>query len=1215
MLNFTIKLYHAYRAYDIQISGYNYGNSNWYSPSAVILGASVATALEVNFGYDSNMHLWVAIPAAQYTGLDVVYATNGYSQVTDIENLFTITLVDSLPETLQSTVTAYRPWYRNETVNEAVNASKVNNHTVDADVPSGAKFTDTTYTAATSVTAVGTTAVTGTSTNYARQDHVHNITLATGDNDGQVKIAGTNVSVKGLGSWAYKSSGSASDVGLGNVTNNKQVKGLSSGTTSGHLVTWGSDGYTVSDSGIAKGSVTTKITLSGTDYSASSNTITITKANLQSAVQDDSLVLMTAAERSKLGSIQVSSGGTIDFSGVTASAPLTATVSSDKKVNITHDTSGVTAGTYRSVTVNDYGHVTAGTNPTTLSGYGITDAKIASGVITLGSNTITPLTANSTLNAAKLSGTASISTTGNATTATKFSSNRTIALTGDVTGSASTNGESGWSITTTVGDDSHNHNFTTIKPTQSKVYTGTSYYATAANDAESAWYFFSVKPDAWYKPWKIIFKVRSFCPSYTTVDSITYSTISGREQSISYSNYTERYDPGHYYIPFYTMKKAGFDAGLGHAVGVNIHYGTGYTSSAYYRTFEVDLIEYENCTVTMLDTPVKWANWTGTGTTNYNGISNLDGITRGYTQTGDRNDVNYQNRVYYSSRKTYTATGRYKLVLTKDDEYILPVNSVDNDVTTTKTLTTESFDPFGEIYYYNTTNIAANTNIGNAVLHRQILMDLRYSFNCGGYGSAGTLVSRKPLYLVASPQSDGKAKLYSEPLSQTLPTTDNGLIYIYLGMVYEDTYPYRIELAMHHPIYWYKNGGVQAYSNYALNSNSAVKATNDSDGNAINATYLKKSGDTMTGALVINDELYVDSATIGNLLVNGAGRFANGIIGDLTGNVTGNLTGNVTGNLTGNATSATNATNATNATVAGKISNLTSSDIASATDTWRQVWFSYNDNVTGRPAISTGLTFQTSTNTLKATTFSGNLSGNATSATTATTAGAFTSAASVTLSGDTTGTASSTKGWSITTKTDRLSTVGDNRTVSTKPNDYANKIIFQGLKNNSAIGSPSTKSYSYLIGLRGWSDNSGGNAHELAFNDDGVFWRKGATTSWDAWGKLINSINYTDYTVTKTGTGASGTWGISITGNASTATTATAVQGTLSQSPNDGYRHVWFSWKDTETKRAYTETFTYCPADDKLKVGNIQLSSSAKINHWNVNEDSSTGALVFSYVS
>ncbi len=40
----------------------------------------------------------------------------------------------------------------------------------------------------------------------------------------------------------------------------------------------------------------------------------------------------------------------------------------------THPNSGVTPGTYKSVAVNAQGHVTGGTNPTTLTGYGITDA-------------------------------------------------------------------------------------------------------------------------------------------------------------------------------------------------------------------------------------------------------------------------------------------------------------------------------------------------------------------------------------------------------------------------------------------------------------------------------------------------------------------------------------------------------------------------------------------------------------------------------------------------------------------------------------------------------------------------------------------------------------------------------------------------------------------------------------------------------------------------
>lgn len=39
------------------------------------------------------------------------------------------------------------------------------------------------------------------------------------------------------------------DMGLNNVTNNAQVKGLASGTTAGNLVVWGADGYTVADGG------------------------------------------------------------------------------------------------------------------------------------------------------------------------------------------------------------------------------------------------------------------------------------------------------------------------------------------------------------------------------------------------------------------------------------------------------------------------------------------------------------------------------------------------------------------------------------------------------------------------------------------------------------------------------------------------------------------------------------------------------------------------------------------------------------------------------------------------------------------------------------------------------------------------------------------------------------------------------------------------------
>ena len=48
-------------------------------------------------------------------------------------------------------------------------------------------------------------------------------------------------------------------------------------------------------------------------------------------------------------------------------------------------TTGVSASTYKSVTVDTYGRVTAGTNPTTLAGYGISDALSTSATIDGGS--------------------------------------------------------------------------------------------------------------------------------------------------------------------------------------------------------------------------------------------------------------------------------------------------------------------------------------------------------------------------------------------------------------------------------------------------------------------------------------------------------------------------------------------------------------------------------------------------------------------------------------------------------------------------------------------------------------------------------------------------------------------------------------------------------------------------------------------------------------
>ena len=76
-----------------------------------------------------------------------------------------------------------------------------------------------------------------------------------------------------------------------------------------------------------------------------------------------------------------------------------------------------------------------------------------------------------------------------------------------------------------------------------------------------------------------------------------------------------------------------------------------------------------------------------------------------------------------------------------------------------------------------------------------------------------------------------------------------------------------------------------------------------------------------------------------------------------------------------------------------------------------------------------------------------------------------------------------------------------------------------------------------------WTSSSYGS--QLAFDDSQAATIKvrGYSSGWSDWKTLLNSSNYTDYTVKKDGTGASGTWGIGISGNAATATALTTSAG------------------------------------------------------------------------
>lgn len=75
------------------------------------------------------------------------------------------------------------------------------------------------------------------------------------------------------------------------------------------------------------------------------------------------------------GTVIAPSKNTIDIAVPTKTSDLVFDNIEEGANNYKHPTSGVKAGTYKSVTVDVQGHITNGTNPTTLSGYGITDGE------------------------------------------------------------------------------------------------------------------------------------------------------------------------------------------------------------------------------------------------------------------------------------------------------------------------------------------------------------------------------------------------------------------------------------------------------------------------------------------------------------------------------------------------------------------------------------------------------------------------------------------------------------------------------------------------------------------------------------------------------------------------------------------------------------------------------------------------------------------------
>ena len=626
-----------------------------------------------------------------------------------------------------------------------------------------------------------------------------------------------------------------------------------------------------------------------------SGAVSFSQAEVSDVASNTANGWMSKEDKAKLDSITVSDIGTVGANSIVGEKDIKVTISQGV-ATIGHANTAVTAGTASgtatstltnggsfnipSVTYDAYGHIT-GKGTTTLTLPNIT------------------------------------SITGNAATATKFNSNRTVALTGDVTGSVSGDGSSGWSISTTVGNDSHNHTLGTIVPILSKTYTGV--IGTANTFADGSFYYGKIVPNDYYSTWRIKYRIHTYVPDKDGYDMKADVMVSGYQSNLaSYSsmNTVAQYYPA-YYHELYRATKAGVDNGYGHALGIRLASSYNPTNAGYERTVVIEIMKTENCTFTFFDNMMKYAAIPGTGGTNYSGYTEMNYVSNGLQETGDSDTLD--DRQTYFVGKTGSQgiwagslfmqvnNGTYENICTASDGTATNSNRT---TATTKKANTVGFKVGGKVYYSNS-NYNANTNISGwaAVYNQCNAVDSRYAFNTELV--ANSLTPYEPIYLVGSIASDGLFYLDTVWWTQTPNTT--GKIYILVGGCFDSTTSNcRFSLYQHNPWYIYDGTKLVDYSAYAI----------------ISDIYAKKSGTIFTGAVnfangtwnKMGDDCYIgDNNTGGCICIKGANAATGinfvpysgstsqkiSIDGAGTMTVTGTLAGTFSGNLSGTATKAT----------------------------------------------------------------------------------------------------------------------------------------------------------------------------------------------------------------------------------------------------------------------------------------------------------------------
>lgn len=357
------------------------------------------------------------------------------------------------------------------------------------------------------------------------------------------------------------------------------------------------------------------------------------------------------------------------------------------------------------------------------------------------------------------------------------------------------------------------HGHTALTAIASKTYSGC--YASANDFANATFYFGTVKPTDYYVNWRVKYRIHASIPGQNNYKGLFDIEFWGAQNArIAYRSFNSHYSSTYrtlYYHILYSATSTGYNAGYGHALGIGLRNSSNPTNASYPRTFKIEILETANCTVTMFDSLKLYSGIPGTGSANYSGYGEWDGFNNGLRETGDDNNydrlVSQSARVYAGANKIYPYT-----IIMEDSAGKWQSLVLSNSTATSKSKNTTGFRPEKMFYYHSGSTVSSSAQAAANTLYQAMNnVDFRYTVNCGT-----TLTAFKSVYLVGT-LNKGLFYLSDSWYTQTLPATDDGKAYIYLGETYSTS---AINFSVEHPIYWYKNGAVREYPDTGISDNA-----------------------------------------------------------------------------------------------------------------------------------------------------------------------------------------------------------------------------------------------------------------------------------------------------------------------------------------------------------------------------------------------------------